>query len=271
MNQIKNSLQISLMAAAILLLSPITANAQWSQDNSGWKFEQNNESASNSWLLIDGTWYHFNENGYMDTGWITSNGSTYYLDYSGAMVTGTQILEGSFYSFAPTGEFLGGPVATHIDGLDDAMLADGIRQTDMYWSEINYILELVNQERAKNGVAPLTLDKDLCNIAGYRCSYMEATSYYEHYLNGNSLSDAAISAYYGISKYVGENLYCHYSKTGISLSNSVLSSAERGFNWYIQSPGHYENMLSPAYKKIGLGIYSNPTNTRRFLTQIFIE
>ena len=271
MIRLKNTLQISLAAIVLLLLFPITSNAQWIQDTAGWRFEQDSELISNSWLMVDGVWYHFNENGYMDTGWITSNGSTYYLDYTGAMVTGTQILDGNFYSFSPSGEFLGGPVATHIDGLDDAMLADGIRQTDTYWAEINHILGLVNQERAKNGAAPLTLDKDLCNIAGYRCSYMEATGYYEHYIDGVDLSNTTASAYYGNDKNVGENLYCHYSKNGAVLSNSVLASAERGFNWYMQSPGHHDNMLNPSYKKIGLGIYSNPTNTRRFLTQIFLE
>lgn len=271
MNKIKNSLQVSFIAAVFLLLFPITANAQWIQDNIGWKFEQNNGSASNSWLLIDGVWYHFNENGYMDTGWITSNGSTYYLDGFGAMATGTQILEGSFYSFAPSGEFLGGPVATHIDGLDDAMLADGIRQTDMYWSEINHILELVNQERAKNGAAPLTLDKDLCNIAGYRCSYMDATGYYEHYLDGKSLSNAVASAYMGNSMNLGENLYYYRSKDGSPIPYTLQESSERGIAWYLQSPAHYGNMVNPSYKKIGLGIYSNKTNNRRFLTQIFIH
>lgn len=225
-----NKLLQAVFSAALLLLFPVTANA----------------------------------------GWIQDNGTTYYLNDAGSVVTGTRIINNSYYSFSPSGAFLGGPVPVHIEGLDDTMLADGIRQTDQYWNEINYILTLVNQERAKYGSGPLTLDKDLCNIAGYRCSYMEATGYYEHDIDGISISNDAVSRYFASSMEVGENLYYYRSYDETPIPYSVRESAEQGFNWYLQSSPHHANMVDSSYCKIGIGIYSNQSDSRRFLTLIFL-
>ncbi|XBX10643.1 CAP domain-containing protein (plasmid) [Enterocloster clostridioformis] len=263
-------LSACLLTAAQLLAVPFTAQAQWIQDDAGWKYEQSGMPMTNTWAQLDSSWYHFNSNGYMDTGWLTDNGASYYLSESGAMQTGTVVLDGMYHSFSPSGELLGNPVPVHIEGLDDTMLAAGIEQTDKYWNEINEMLVLLNQERARHGAAPLILDKDLCNIAGYRCAYMDATGYYEHYLDDIDLSNSVSSLYYGEYTNVGENLYSHYSKNNHPLSCSVMESAARGFNWYLQSPGHFSNMIDPAYHKVGLCIYSNSDNTKRYFTQIFI-
>lgn len=260
---------VCLLSTVQLFATSITAHAQWIQDNTGWKYEQNGMPMADTWTQLDSVWYHFSSDGYMDIGWITVNSASYYLSESGAMQTGTVLLDNMYYSFSPSGELLGNPVPIHIEGLDDTMLAAGIQQTDRYWNEITEMLSLLNQERAQHGAAPLVLDKDLCNIAGYRCAYMDATGYYEHYLNDIDLSNSVSSLYYGEYKNVGENLYSHYSKNNFPLSCSVMESALRGFNWYRESPGHFNNMINPAYHKVGLCIY-NSDDTRRYFTQIFI-
>lgn len=269
MNISKKLFTLCLTTLCSITLIPTTAFAQCVQEETIWRYEETAGPVINSWRKIDNTWYHFNESDVMDVGWITDNSKTYYLDSSGAMLSGTQILDNNYYSFLPTGELLGGPVAVHIEGLDDYLLKEGIRQTDLYWTEINKILTLVNMERTKHGSTPLTLDKDLCNIAGYRCAFMDSTGCYEHYLDGVDLSNTAATAYYKKNMDVGENLYSHYSTDDNPLNFSVDQSAERGFNHLMQSPGHFSNMMESNYKKIGIGIYTNPTNTRRYLTQIF--
>lgn len=252
------------------LLYSVAAYAGWTQDAVGWKYEQTGFS-SYDWVEIDGLWYHFNEAGYMDTGWYSDEQSQkrYLLGADGAMLTGTQVIDSQYLSFDTSGELLGPAVPIHIDGLDDALLADAIRQTDTYWTETEYGLSLVNAERIAHGLNPLILDKDLCNIANYRSAYMDRTDYFEHFIDGIDLSNTVSSAYYGKSTSVGENIHCNYSKDGKALTTSVQSSVLRGFEHYLQSPGHYQNMMEPYYSRIGIGIYSNSSNTKRFFTQIF--
>lgn len=257
---------------SLLLLSPsITTYAAWTQDSIGWKYEQTNTSITDSWQQINGLWYHFNEAGYMDTGWYTDNNTQkqYLLGSDGAMLTGTQVIDNHYFSFNASGELLGPAVPLHIDGLDDTLLADAVQQTDTYWAETEYGLSLVNAERTSHGLTPLALDKDLCNIANYRSAYMERTNYFEHFIDGVDLSNTVSSAYYGKYTSVGENIHCNYSTDGKALNFSVQTSVLRGFNRYLQSPGHYQNMMDPTYRRIGIGIYSNPSSTKRFFTQIF--
>lgn len=259
------------LTALLLPVSSMTAYAAWTQDSIGWKYEQADASIADSWKQIDGLWYHFNEAGYMDTGWYTDRDSQkqYLLGADGAMLTGTQIIDNHYFSFNASGELLGPSVPLHIAGLDNSLLEDAIRQTDSYWAETEYGLSLVNAERVLHGLTPLALDKDLCNIANYRSAYMERTNYFEHYIDGVDLSNTVSSAYYGKYTSVGENIHCNYSTDGNALNFSIQDSVLRGFNRYLQSPSHYQNMMDPTYRKIGIGIYSNPSNTKRFFTQIF--
>lgn len=74
----------------LLTVVPITAHAEWKQDNNGWWYSQGNSYAT-SWEKIDGQWYDFNSNGYMMTGWVNDGGSWYYLNTDGSMAHDTTI------------------------------------------------------------------------------------------------------------------------------------------------------------------------------------
>lgn len=270
LNKITKTAAYLFITVFISLLSSIVGYADWYQDNAGWKFDQGGTALTDTWKELDGLWYHFNETGYMDTGWYfdTHSQNRYFLGADGAMLSGTQVMDGQYFSFKSSGEFMGS-IPIHIEGLDDSLLEAAIRQTDAYWAETEYGLSLVNAERMSHGLNPLVLDKDLCNIANYRSAYMDQTGFYEHYRDGIDLSNTASSAYYGKNTGVGENVYNNYSLSGEAINFSVQNSVKRGFNYYLQSPGHYENMMEPSYCKIGIGVYCNASNTRRFFTQIF--
>lgn len=53
-----------LIAASVLALNPIGANAEWKQDSTGWWYTEGN-SYVKGWRPIDGKWYYFYSNGYM--------------------------------------------------------------------------------------------------------------------------------------------------------------------------------------------------------------
>lgn len=259
-----------LISGALIISTPIVSFAEWYQGDIGWQYQLDGQYLSNTWKMLDGSWYHFNTDGIMDTGWFQDVDGLYYLNPdNGSMLTGLQTVNGSYCSFDASGKLMGTPIPTHIEGLDDSLLADGVQQTVQYWNETQYGLSLVNGERTRLGLQPLALDWDLCIIANYRSAYMESTGHFGHYYNDIDLSNTAATAYYNHSIDVGENIYCNYSSSRNPLTTSMYESVLRGFNWYLSSPGHYENMIDSQYKEVGIGIFGNKNNTKRYFTQIF--
>ena len=53
-----------IVIGSVFTINPITASAEWKQDNSGWWYVDG-DSWVTGWKLIDGKWYYFNSNGYM--------------------------------------------------------------------------------------------------------------------------------------------------------------------------------------------------------------
>ncbi|SFC47761.1 N-acetylmuramoyl-L-alanine amidase family protein [Clostridium uliginosum] len=84
---IKKLITSLLIAATVISINPICANAAWKEDNNGWWYSESS-SYSTGWKQIDGYWYYFDSNGYMKTGWLQDNGKWYYLIPSGVMKTG---------------------------------------------------------------------------------------------------------------------------------------------------------------------------------------
>jgi len=108
------------------------------------------------------------------------------------------------------------------------------------------MLDLVNTERVKAGVGKLTVDAKMTAIARAHSRDMFVRSYFSH-LNpldqtvGDRLEKAAINF-----TVVGENIA--YAPD--------LATAQEGL---MNSPGHRQNIVDPAFHRIGIGIIA--TNT----------
>lgn len=90
----KRRVLTSLLALSLLGGIPISANAEWKQNNTGWWYSEGNSYAM-GWSHIYGEWYYFDSNGYMKTGWIHDNdGKWYYLDETGKMLSNTTTSDG---------------------------------------------------------------------------------------------------------------------------------------------------------------------------------
>ncbi|ACD53377.1 cell wall-binding protein [Clostridium botulinum] len=85
---------MAIMIASVTVLTPITANAAWKQNSTGWWYTQGN-SYTMGWCQIDNQWYYFDNNGYMKTGWINDNGNWYYCWSNGQMAHDCYI--GNYY------------------------------------------------------------------------------------------------------------------------------------------------------------------------------
>ena len=128
-----------------------------------------------------------------------------------------------------------------------------IQSENTYTDLINEVYEITNNYRSLVGVPSLTLDSSLVEAASIRVKEL-SDSFSHTRPNGSScftvLSELGIS--YGTA---GENIAAGYSS-----SQSVMEG------WH-SSSGHYQNIISSKFKKIGIGV--NIVNNQYYWVQIF--
>lgn len=118
------------------------------------------------------------------------------------------------------------------------------------------ILNLVNEEREKSGLSPLTLDTSASAAAGVRASEI-ATNFSHTRPNGASFSTALTEA--GASfRSAGENIA--YGQT----------SPSQVMNSWMNSSGHRANILSKNYTRIGIAHYTDASGTD-YWVQLFLN
>lgn len=118
------------------------------------------------------------------------------------------------------------------------------------------MLNLVNAERTKNGLAPLQIDMELVRLARMKSADMIAKNYFSHtsptYGSPFDMMNSAGIAY----RTAGENL---------AGAGSVTSAHTNLMN----SSGHRANILNSAFTHIGIGIIDGGPYGKMF-TQMFI-
>lgn len=128
-----------------------------------------------------------------------------------------------------------------------------IQSENTYTDLINEVYEITNNYRSSVGVSSLTLDSSLVEAASIRAKEL-SNSFSHTRPNGSScftvLSELGIS--YGTA---GENIAAGYSS-----SQSVMEG-------WRSSSGHYQNIISSKFKKIGIGV--NIINNQYYWVQIF--
>ena len=116
---------------------------------------------------------------------------------------------------------------------------------------VQAVVDLVNQERSKEGLSPLTGVTQLHSYAAVRSS--ELVSRFEHVRpdNSNPLTYVINMGYFR----AGENIAYGYA------------TPEAVMNAWMNSPGHRMNILTPEYSYIGVGCCRNGNTL--YWTQIF--
>lgn len=111
------------------------------------------------------------------------------------------------------------------------------------------MLELVNQERARVGVAPLVIDERLSMSAQMKADDMDSNNYFDHIDANNKHGYEYVFDMTGLDcSYAGENIYKYAHGT-----------SQRAFNWWKNSKPHYEAMKNPKYTHTGFGV-AGPEN-----------
>lgn len=103
------------------------------------------------------------------------------------------------------------------------------------------MLDLINQERAKAGAAPLQVDMRLVESARVKSKDMITNNYFSHTSPVYGSFSALIRKYAPDYTYLGENL----------AGNRQVGAAHTAL---MNSDGHRRNILNPNYKYIGIGI-----------------
>ncbi len=129
------------------------------------------------------------------------------------------------------------------------------------------LLELVNAERQRVGVAPLVMDERLNASAQEKADDMVNRNYRDH------VSPEGIHGYElvfkhtgGECRHAGENYYtgAYHPKSDV-----FVSTSREAFNGWMSSKPHREAIQDPKYKKTGFGVSTN--NTTLLAVQHFCQ
>ena len=114
---------------------------------------------------------------------------------------------------------------------------------------------LLNNDRARYNLSPLTIDPALCRIARIKSEDMRDNQYFAH-----------ISPTYGDIRQMLRQFGYSYSAAGENIAHhATIEKAQAAF---LSSPGHRKNIMSSVYTKVGLGVARDKQGFV-YLTQIF--
>ncbi|MDE7055482.1 MAG: SafA/ExsA family spore coat assembly protein [Oscillospiraceae bacterium] len=116
------------------------------------------------------------------------------------------------------------------------------------------VARLVNEQRAKNGLSPLTLNWELSRAARYKSEDMARNRYFSH-----------TSPTYGTPFEMIRSFGLSYRSAGENIAYGQRTPAAVMDAW-MNSSGHRANILNASYTQIGVGYYANGN----YWTQMFI-
>ncbi|TYQ16181.1 UNVERIFIED_CONTAM: spore coat assembly protein SafA/uncharacterized YkwD family protein [Acetivibrio alkalicellulosi] len=122
----------------------------------------------------------------------------------------------------------------------------------------NEVIRLVNAERSKNGLPALKANWQVSRVARYKSQDMVDKGYFSH-----------TSPTYGSPFRMMESFGVKFSTAGENIAMGQRTPAEV-MNAWMNSPGHRNNILSPSFTEIGVGL-AKAANGRTYWTQMFIK
>lgn len=106
------------------------------------------------------------------------------------------------------------------------------------------MLELVNKEREKAGVAPLEYDENVEKSAQLKATDFSERDYYSHIVKGTKYTLTDEMAHY-------VHLSCESSSENI---NADVYTSQQAHNKWMASEPHRKAILDPSYQSTGFGV-----------------
>lgn len=120
-----------------------------------------------------------------------------------------------------------------------------------------YMLQLINDERTKNGLNKLTMNDNLARLARLKSEDMVTNNYFNH----------ESPTYGGPFEMMKDNGISYNMAAENIAKNSSVYKAHVSL---MSSEGHRANILNPGYDRIGIGIVKGQNNTY-IITEMFIK
>jgi uncharacterized YkwD family protein/spore coat assembly protein SafA len=117
------------------------------------------------------------------------------------------------------------------------------------------VIRLVNIERSKNGLSPLTHDWELSRVARYKSQDMKDKNYFSH-----------TSPTYGSPFDMIKSFGISYRSAGENIAKGQ-TTPQMVVNAWMNSQGHRANILNKSYTHIGVGY----VKSGNYWTQMFIQ
>ncbi len=119
------------------------------------------------------------------------------------------------------------------------------------------IVSLVNVERSKAGLQPVTLNSKLSQAAQNHTNDMVSKGYFSHTSpSGGTMTSRVNAVGYAYST-IGENI-----AAGSSTASATMTQ-------WMNSPGHKANILNPKFRELGVGYAPSNDQYRYYWTQVF--
>lgn len=117
------------------------------------------------------------------------------------------------------------------------------------------VVRLVNVERSKQGLKPLSSDWELSRVARYKSEDMRKNNYFSH-----------TSPTYGSPFQMMKSFGIKYKTAGENIAKGYKTPTAVVTGW-MNSSGHRANILNPTFTHIGVGYVQNGS----YWTQMFIS
>lgn len=131
---------------------------------------------------------------------------------------------------------------TNFNAKTSDMLPEAIENMNVYKDIVNDIVKYTNEFRTEVGQAPLTLDETLTKAAMVRAIEMAYSDKFSHERPDGNMC-------YYIMRDFGQDIY----GVGENIASRQRNAKEVSYAWK-GSQGHYENMISTSFTRIGVGV-----------------
>ena len=122
------------------------------------------------------------------------------------------------------------------------MLPEAIENMSIYQNEVNDVVKYTNEFRTESGKEPLKLDETLTKAAMVRAIEMAYSNKFSHERPDGNMC-------YYIMRDFGQDIY----GVGENIASRQRNAKEVSYAWK-GSQGHYENMISSSFTRIGVGV-----------------
>lgn len=125
----------------------------------------------------------------------------------------------------------------------------GLTKYEMGPADPQEILELVNKERARIGVAPLVMDENVQKSAQLKADDMVAKGYRQHNIPGtNSMLSPEMA------QLMYRNAGCSHSGENLTWHEGDSNTSQAAFTAWMNSEPHRKAIQNPKYTKTGIGV-----------------